>query len=42
MKKLFYGTLDFMVGILVIVLMVGIPFLIGFMLLICLWNLFMG
>ena len=42
MKELVHDVLSFMIGILIIILMVGIPFLTGFMLLVLFWNFFVG
>lgn len=42
MKELVHGVLFFMIGILIIILVVGIPFLTGFMLLVLFWNYFVG
>lgn len=42
MKKLVHGVLSLMIGILVIILVVGVPFLTGFMLLMLFWDFFVG
>lgn len=42
MKELVHDVLSFMIGILIIILVVGIPFLTGFMLLVLFWNFFVG
>ena len=42
MKKLVRDVLSLMIGILMIILVVGIPLLTGLMLLMFFWNLFVG